>query len=71
LPAERLIGAPPIVSAGEFGEISRLLEPFGRRTQLDPFLLYPTPKALDANIVVAASAAIHADLDPMIQQHAA
>jgi len=37
--------------------------------QVDPFVLYCPPQALDENVVVAAPASVHADLDPVIPQH--
>src|SRR5271165_4024722 len=69
LPAERLMRTPPIVPVEEFNETALLLKPVGRRAQIDPLVLHRPPKPLDEDIVMAASAAIHADLDPMIQQH--
>jgi hypothetical protein len=41
----------------------------GRRAQVDPFVLHGPPQALDEDIVVAAPASIHADLDHVIPQH--
>jgi hypothetical protein len=32
-------------------------------------VLHSPPQALDKDVVVAAAAAIHADLDPVIPQH--
>src|SRR5205823_10911200 len=34
-----------------------------------PFVLHGPPQALDEDVVVAAPASIHADLDPVIPQH--
>jgi hypothetical protein len=34
-----------------------------------PFLLHGPPQALDEDVVVAAPASTHADLDPVIPQH--
>jgi transposase len=45
------------------------LESIGRRAQIDPLVLHRPPQALDEDVVVATTAPIHADLDPMIQQH--
>jgi hypothetical protein len=69
LPTERLMRAPLIVPVEEFSKTALLLKPIGRRAQVYPFVLHRPPKALDEDIVVAASTPIHADLDPMIQQH--
>ena len=41
----------------------------GRWAQIDPFVLHGPPQALDEDVVVAAPASIHADLDPVIPQH--
>ena len=60
---------PPVVPVEEFSETALLLKPVGRRTQVDPFVLHGPPKPFDKDVVVAASAPIHADLYPMIQQY--
>jgi hypothetical protein len=39
------------------------------RAQVDPLVLHRPPQTLDEYVVVATTASIHADLDPLIQQH--
>jgi hypothetical protein len=46
-----------------------LLKPVDGRAQVDPLVLHCPPETLDEDIVVTTTASIHADLDPMIQQH--
>jgi hypothetical protein len=41
----------------------------GGCAQVDPFVLRGPPQALDKDVVVAAPASVHADLDPVIPQH--
>src|SRR3989442_7659561 len=67
-PPERLMRTPPIIPVEELGEAALLFDAVGRRTQIDPFVLDGPPQALDEDVVVAAPAPVHADLDPVIPQ---
>ena len=58
-----------VIPVKELGKTALLLKPIGRRAQVDPLVLRRPPQALDKDVVVATTASIHADLDPMIQQH--
>src|SRR5438132_7424879 len=60
---------PQIIPVEELGKAALLFDAVGRRTQVDPFVLHGPPQALDKDVVVAAPASIHADLDPVIPQH--
>jgi hypothetical protein len=64
------VRAASVVPVKEFDQTALLLKPVGRRAQIDPLVLHRPPQALDKDVVVATTASIHADLDPMIQQHA-
>src|SRR5256885_7852253 len=68
-PAERLMRAPQIIPVEELGKTALLFDAVGRWAQVDPFVLHGPPQALDKDVVVAAPASIHADLDPVISQH--
>src|SRR5260370_34374177 len=68
-PAERLMRTPQIIPVEELGKAALLFDAVGRRAQVDPFVLHGPPQALDKDVVVAAPASVHADLDPMIPQH--
>src|SRR5712671_3744831 len=68
-PAERLMRTPQIIPVEELGKAALLFDAVGRWTQIDPFMLHGPPQALDKDVVVAAPASIHADLDPVIPQH--
>src|SRR5437667_106592 len=68
LPPERLMRTSPIIPVEEFGEAALLFDTVGRRTQIDPFVLHGPPQALDEDVIVAAPAPVHADLDPVIPQ---
>src|SRR5689334_23724783 len=46
-----------------------LFDAGGRGAQVDPFVLHGPPQALDEDVVIAAPASVHADLDPVIPQH--
>ena len=59
----------PIIPVEELGKAALLLDAVGRWAQVDPFMLHGPPQALDKDVVVAAPASIHADLDPVIPQH--
>src|SRR5438046_8536826 len=62
---------PQIVPVEELGKAALLFDAVGRGAQVDPFVLHGPPQALDEDVVVAAPASIHADLDPVIPQHLA
>src|SRR2546423_13710444 len=61
--------APQIIPVEELGKTALLFDAVGRWAQVDPFVLHGPPQALDKDVVVAAPASIHADLDPVIPQH--
>jgi len=58
-----------IVPVEELAKAALLFDAVGRWTQVDPFVLHAPPPALDEDVVVAASASVHADLDLVIPQH--
>ena len=58
-----------IIPIKELGKAALLLDAVGSWAQIDPFVLHGPPQALDKDIVVAAPASVHADLDPVIPQH--
>src|SRR6516225_11113451 len=60
---------PKIIPVEELGKAALLFDAVGGWAQIDPFVLHGPPQALDKDIVVAAPASVHADLDPMIPQH--
>src|SRR2546421_1119963 len=60
---------PQIIPVEELGKAALLLDAVGRWAQVDPFVLHGPPQALDKDVVVAAPASIHDDLDPVIPQH--
>src|SRR5436309_357118 len=60
---------PQIIPVEEFGKAALLFDTVGCWAQVDPFVLYGPPQALHEDVVVAAPASIHADLDPVIPQH--
>src|SRR5437763_4326412 len=60
---------PQIIPVEELGKAALLFDAVGRGAQVDPFVLHGPPQALDEDVVVAAPASIHADLDPVIPQH--
>src|SRR3954463_9394604 len=61
--------APQIIPVEELGKTALLFDAVGRWAQVDPFVLHGPPQTLDKDVVVAAPASIHADLDPVIPQH--
>src|SRR5260370_10620354 len=65
-PPERLMRTSQIIPVEELGQAALLFDAVGRRAQVDPFVLHGPPQALDEDVVVAAPASVHADLDPMI-----
>jgi hypothetical protein len=58
-----------IIPVEELAKAAFLVDAVGCWVQVDPFVLHRSPQALDEDVVVAALASIHADLDPMIPQH--
>src|SRR5438270_14051143 len=68
-PAERLMRRPRIIPVEELGKAALLFDAVGGWPQVDPFVLHGPPQSLDKDVVVAAPAAIHADLDPVIPQN--
>src|SRR5438309_10936804 len=58
-----------IVPVEELGKAALLFDAVGGWAQVDPFMLHGPPQARDKDVVVAAPASIHADLDPVIPQH--
>src|SRR5207248_3236510 len=60
---------PQIIPVEELGKAALLFDAVGRGPQVDPFVLHGPPQALNKDVVVAAPASIHADLDPVIAQH--
>jgi hypothetical protein len=44
-----------------------LFDAVARRAQIDPFVLHGPPRALEENVVVAAPASIHVELDTVIR----
>ena len=57
---------PQIIPVEELAKTALLFDAVGGRAQVDPFVLHGPPQALDKDVVVAAPASVHADLDPMI-----
>src|SRR5436190_1123628 len=57
---------PQIIPVDELGKAAPLFDAVGRWAQVDPFVLHGPPQALDKDVVVAAPASIHADLDLVI-----
>ena len=53
-----------IIPVKELGKAALLFDAVGRRVQVDPFVLHRPPQALDKDVVVAASASVHADRIP-------
>src|SRR5438309_11253109 len=68
-PAERLMRTSQIIPVEELAKATLLFDAVGGWTQVDPFVLHGPPQALDKDVVVAAPASVHADLDPVIPQH--
>src|SRR5271168_4703076 len=68
-PAERLMRTTQIIPVEELGKAALLFDAVGGWAQVDPFMFHGPPQALDEDVVVAAPASIHADLDPVISQH--
>src|SRR5580700_7849078 len=68
-PAERLMRTSQIIPVKELAKAALLFDSIGRWAQVDPFVLHGPLQALDEDVVMAAPASIHADLDPMIPQH--
>src|SRR6201993_1962241 len=60
---------PQIIPVEELAKAALLFDAVGCWAQVDPFVLHGPPQALDKDVVVAAPASIHADLDPVIPQH--
>ena len=69
LPPERLVRAASVVPVEEFDQAALLLKPIGCRVQVNPLVLHRPPQPLDEDVIMATTASVHADLDPMIQQH--
>jgi len=63
------MGTPQIIPVKELGKAALLFDAIGCWAQVNPFVLHGPPQALDKDVVVAAPASIHADLDPVIPQH--
>src|ERR1700737_4415072 len=59
---------PQIIPVEELPKAALLFDAVGRWAQVDPFVLHGPPQALDEDVVVAAPASVHADLDFMIPQ---
>src|ERR1700751_3479677 len=68
-PAERLMRTSQIIPVKKRAKAALLFDAVGRWTQVDPFVLHGPPQALDEDVVVAAPASVHADLDPAIPRH--
>src|SRR5207248_504577 len=58
-----------IIPVEELSKAALLFDAVGGWAQVDPFMLHGPPQALDKDVVVAAPASMHADLDPVIPQH--
>src|SRR5499433_583398 len=67
-PAERLMRTSQIIPVEELGKAALLFDAAGGWAQVDPLVLHGPPQALDKDVVVAAPASVHADLDPVIPQ---
>src|SRR6201987_3646106 len=67
-PAECLMWTPQVIPVEELAKATLLFDAVGGRTQIDPLVLHGPPQALDKDVVVAAPASVHADLDPVIPQ---
>src|SRR5207302_9944857 len=67
-PAERLMRTPQIIPVEKLAKAALLFDAVGGGAQVDPFVLHGPPQALDEDIVVAAPASIHGDLDPVIPE---
>jgi hypothetical protein len=37
--------------------------------QVDPLILHGPPQSFDKDVVMTTTASVHADLDPVLQQH--
>src|SRR5215467_11763440 len=61
--------AAQIIPVEELGKAALLFDAVGGWAQIDPFVLHGPPQALDKDVVVAAPASVHADLDTVIRQH--
>src|SRR5215813_2400363 len=57
-----------IIPVEELGKAALLFDAVGGWAQVDPFVLHGPSQALDKDVVVAAPASVHADLDPAIPQ---
>src|SRR5467141_2324675 len=68
-PAERLMRTSQIIPVEERAKAALLFDAVGGGAQVHPFVLHGPPQALDEDVVVAAPASVHADLDPVIPQH--
>jgi hypothetical protein len=68
-PAERLMRTPQIIPVEELAKAALLFDAVGCWAQVDPFVLHGPPQALDEDVVVAAPASVHADLDLVIPQY--
>ena len=68
-PAERLMRTAQIIPVEELAQAALLFDAVGRRAQVDPFVFHGPPQTLDKDVVVAAPASVHADLDRVIPQH--
>src|SRR4029077_16806368 len=65
-PAERLMRTPQIIPVEKRAKAALLFDAVGGRAQVDPFVLHGPPQALDEDVVVAAPAAVHADLGKLV-----
>src|SRR5215831_8358943 len=60
-----------IIPVEELGKAALLFDAVGGWAQIDPLVFHGPPQALDKDVVVAAPASVHADLDAVIPQHLA
>src|SRR5215471_10514148 len=58
-----------IIPVEELGKAALLFDAVGGWAQIDPLVFHGPPQALDKDVVVAAPASVHADLDAVIPQH--
>src|SRR6516165_792130 len=58
-----------IIPVEVLGKAALLFDAVGGGAQINPFVLHGPPQALDKDVIVAAPASVHADLDPVIPQH--
>src|SRR6202030_3804844 len=58
-----------IIPVKKRAKAALLFDAVGGGAQVDPFVLHGPPQALDEDVVVAAPAPVHTDVDPVIPQH--